>query len=472
MSTSLSLVQNTTAATRKDSASNITTKGELISDRRSDDDNRDRRSNDDDDNDNSDRRSNDDNSNRRSNDDNSDRRSNDDNRDRRSNDDDDNDNSNRRSNDDNSNRRSNDDNRDRRSNDDNRDRRSNDDNRDRRSNDDNRDRRRGGENRGASRQLPDRVANAVLVDLSKQTTLSARQLQVTQYSRQTWSDGCLGLAKPGEICTQAVVEGWRVVVSDGQQNWVYRTDRNGRVLRLEAQNTANSPNNLPTNVANAVLRDAAQRSNLSSSQLKIVKAERRNWSDGCLGLGRPQDQCAAVVTPGWLVIVEGRQQRLVYRTSDRGEAIALDTTASSAIDGSIKPIRIPRSQLPPALERGAVFRAISSGGFAGRTYETTLFNNGRVVSVLIASNGNKLQPQTYQISRQQVREFQQLLQQQFNQFNGLSYPVNQGAADFINITLSSRTATTIYTDVNQNLLPSPLKTVIKAWNQIATNLQR
>ena len=374
ISTSLSLVQNATAATQKNSASNIATKGELISDRTSNDDD-----------------------------------------------------------------------------------------------DDNSDRQRG----NTTSKLPANVANAVLVDLSKQTTISTGQLQVTQYSRQTWPDACLGLAKPGEMCSQAVVEGWRVVVSNGQQNWVYRTDRNGRVLRLEAQNTANTPNNLPDNVANAVLRDASQRLNLSSSQLKIVKTERRNWSDGCLGLGRPQDQCAAVVTPGWLVTVEGGQQRLVYRTSDRGGAIVFDTTASSAIDGSIKPIRIPTSQLPPALERGAVFRAISSGGFAGRTYETTLFNNGRVVRVLIAANGNKLQPQTYQISRQQVRQFQQLLQQeQFNQFNGLSYPVNQGAADFINITLSSRTVTTIYTDVNQNLLPRPLKAVIKAWNQIAINLQR
>ena len=370
ISTSLSLVQNATAATQKNSASNITTKGELISDRRSNDDNSDRR---------------------------------------------------------------------------------------------------GG---NTSSELPDRVANAVLVDLSKQTTISTGQLQITQYTRQTWLDACLGLAKPGEICSQAVVEGWRVVVSNGQQNWVYRTDRNGQVLRLEAQNTANSPNNLPANVANAVLRDAAQRLNLSLSQLKIVEAEQRNWSDGCLGLGRPQDLCAAVVTPGWLVTVEGRQQRLVYRTSDRSTLIALDTTASSEVDGSIEPIQIPTSQLPPALERGAVFREISSGGFAGRTYETTLFNNGRVVRVLIASNGDKLQPQTYQISRQQVRQFQQLLQQQqFNQFNGLSYPVNQGAADFINITLSSRTATTIYTDINQNLLPRPLKAVIKAWNQIVINLQ-
>ncbi len=178
---------------------------------------------------------------------------------------------------------------------------------------------RGSDDRSTSNQLPSRVTNAVLVDLSKQTGISTGQLQITQYSRQTWSNGCLGLAKPGEICTQAIVEGWRVVAANGRQNWVYRTDRNGRVLRLEAQNTTNNPNNLPADVANAVLRDAAQRLNVSSSQVKIVKAERRTWSDGCLGLGRPQDSCAAVVTPGWLVVVEGKQQRLVYRTGDRGK---------------------------------------------------------------------------------------------------------------------------------------------------------
>lgn len=335
---------------------------------------------------------------------------------------------------------------------------------------DDRGRRRGNDNKTTNSQLPPRVANAVLVNLSKQTRISVKQLKITQSSRQTWSDGCLGLAKPGENCTQAIVEGWRVVVSNGQQNWVYRTNYNGRVLRLETPIAANNVNNLPTNVANLVLREAAQRLKVSSSQVKIVKAERRNWSDGCLGLGRPQDSCAAVVTPGWLVTVEGKQQRLVYRTGDIGGAIAFDAAASSTINSSIKPVQMPTKQIS-GLEEGVVFRAISSGGFAGRTYETTLFNDGRVVRVLVNNRGN-FQPQSYQISRQQVQQFQQLLQQQqFNQFDGLKYPVNQGAADFINITLISQTATTSYIDINQNRLPRPLQEVIKAWNQIASNTQ-
>ena len=398
LSTNLSLGQNTNAATPKQSSLSITSIGELISDRRSDDNNRDDRG-----------RGRDDNNRPRSSDDNY--------------------------------------------------------------NGGDRGRERDDSNSN-NRQLPARIANAVVVDLSRQTRISARELQVTQYRRQKWSDGCLGLARPGEICTQAVVDGWRIVVSDGRRDWVYRTNRNGRVLRLEDRNTANNPNNLPANVANAVLRDAAQKLNVSSSQLKIIKAERRNWSDGCLGLGRLQDLCAAVVTPGWLVTVQSRQQRLVYRTGDTGNAITFDDAASSVVDGGKKPIQIPTSELPPALERGAIFRAISSGGFAGRTYETTLFNDGRLVRVLVNNRTNS-QPQTYQISRQQVRQFRQLLQQQqFNQFDRLSYPVSQGAADFINITLSSRAATTSYTDINQNDLPRSLKAVIAAWNQIASNTQR
>lgn len=81
--------------------------------------------------------------------------------------------------------------------------------------------------------LSDRVAIAVIADVSKRTKISAKKLKISQYRRQTWSNGCLGLAKPDEICTQALVEGWRVVVSGNNRTWVYRSDLKGRVIRLE-----------------------------------------------------------------------------------------------------------------------------------------------------------------------------------------------------------------------------------------------
>jgi len=82
-------------------------------------------------------------------------------------------------------------------------------------------------------QLPATVAAALRRELSRSTGIAADKLKVTESSRQSWSDTCLGLGKADEICGQMIVEGWRVVVSDGSQTWVYRTNARGNIWRLE-----------------------------------------------------------------------------------------------------------------------------------------------------------------------------------------------------------------------------------------------
>jgi hypothetical protein len=84
-----------------------------------------------------------------------------------------------------------------------------------------------------TRQLPAAVAAAVRQDLSRQTGIAPGKLKVIESSPQSWPNTCLGLAKADEICGQTIVEGWRVVVSDGRQSWVYRTNSRGNILRLE-----------------------------------------------------------------------------------------------------------------------------------------------------------------------------------------------------------------------------------------------
>jgi hypothetical protein len=85
-------------------------------------------------------------------------------------------------------------------------------------------------------QLPASIVEAVRVDLSRQTGIAARGLRVTESTRQTWPNTCLGISTTNELCGQMIVKGWRVVVSDGRQIWVYRTDARGKVLRLEPKN--------------------------------------------------------------------------------------------------------------------------------------------------------------------------------------------------------------------------------------------
>ena len=83
-------------------------------------------------------------------------------------------------------------------------------------------------------QPPTSVIEAVLNKIGEQTSIPSDNLQVQETEAHTWSDGCLGLAKPDEFCSQALVEGWRVTVSDGQTTWVYRTDATGKNIRQES----------------------------------------------------------------------------------------------------------------------------------------------------------------------------------------------------------------------------------------------
>lgn len=83
-------------------------------------------------------------------------------------------------------------------------------------------------------ETPQVVIDAVLNDITANQSIDSEQLAVQQTESQTWPDGCLGLAGPDEMCTQALVEGWRVTVSDGETTWVYRTDQTGGSLRKES----------------------------------------------------------------------------------------------------------------------------------------------------------------------------------------------------------------------------------------------
>ncbi|BDA75608.1 hypothetical protein CAL7716_097740 [Calothrix sp. PCC 7716] len=82
--------------------------------------------------------------------------------------------------------------------------------------------------------LPETVSNAVLKDASKRAGQSNDKLKIIASESRTWRDGCLGLAEPGSICTQVLVPGWEVKVSNAEsQTWVYRTNKSGNLVKLD-----------------------------------------------------------------------------------------------------------------------------------------------------------------------------------------------------------------------------------------------
>ena len=82
-------------------------------------------------------------------------------------------------------------------------------------------------------QLPAAVKSAVLSDATKRIAKSVATLRITQVQQQNWPNSCLGLAEAGTLCAQVIVPGWKVVVSDGKNELVYRTDDKGKQVKLE-----------------------------------------------------------------------------------------------------------------------------------------------------------------------------------------------------------------------------------------------
>lgn len=90
-----------------------------------------------------------------------------------------------------------------------------------------------------------------------------------------------------------------------------------------------NPGSLPQVVADAVRREASQRTRVPLASIQILSAERRTWSDNCLGLPFPARGCLQALTEGWLVRVRAGNQQLTYRTDDRGSLVYLDETNNS-----------------------------------------------------------------------------------------------------------------------------------------------
>ena len=320
--------------------------------------------------------------------------------------------------------------------------------------------------------LPKPVVNAVRSQASEYLSLPTDALNIVSYKRRQILDECLALSSPTD-CDRKDLSRWFVTVTGNGKRLIYETNNNGSQIKLAGGdikgNTQNNTANLPKNIAEQILAQASQQSGQPVSRLQIVVSQRKQWSDACLSIRKPGVACAQIVVPGWQVTVSDGQQSWVYRVGE-ATAISFDKEASSTVRGTVKTVPIPVSELPPRLGDDVVFRQISSGGFAGLTYETVLLNDGRLIRVRMG-DANDSDRRVYQISAQQMQEFQRVLEQRGKDFNNIAYPTSTGAADYVVYTLTSPSGTVQYSDISQKNLPNSLKTVVKTWNEISSTIR-
>ncbi|MBI2611793.1 hypothetical protein HYW54_03555 [Candidatus Gottesmanbacteria bacterium] len=68
-------------------------------------------------------------------------------------------------------------------------------------------------------------------------------------------------------------------------------------------------------VLNLAIEDLTETENIKKEDIKVKSIEEREWSDSSLGCPKPGYFYAQVITPGYQIVLEARQNQYTYHTS-------------------------------------------------------------------------------------------------------------------------------------------------------------
>ncbi len=303
------------------------------------------------------------------------------------------------------------------------------------------------------------VLQAIRKDLVQR--FGIQRFTVVSSSAQNWPDGCLGLPQDTEVCTMAIVAGWRVEVSDGLQNWVYRSDRSGQIIRLENPKRAL----LPQAVARKLIRQVAKDSQISMSKLRITEVKSKELG-GCFGFYEADRACTAIAISGWQAIVTSPDQSFVYHLTTNGDRIAQNTTASGAKRAVRVSFEIFGGEIPP-LDSKIIFQSSTSGDLSGKMTRTELTSDGKI-TLYQSSPLARFAPVVIRtLSPAQIKTFTKLLEDsRFPNLDGLSYLTTAALADYPTTTYQGMFTAVQFIDLEKKHMPQSLQKVITGWETL------
>ncbi|MGH2427785.1 MAG: hypothetical protein ACRDGV_02690 [Candidatus Limnocylindria bacterium] len=83
-------------------------------------------------------------------------------------------------------------------------------------------------------EAPEELLQEILADAASRTGVEADGIEVVQAEAITWNDGSLGCPEPGMFYTQALVDGYHVIVEAAGDELDYRATTTGSFTLCEA----------------------------------------------------------------------------------------------------------------------------------------------------------------------------------------------------------------------------------------------
>lgn len=176
------------------------------------------------------------------------------------------------------------------------------------------------------------AAQAAATQLANQLGLKPEEITIVSAEERQWSDSCLGLGGPAEMCAAVITPGYLVTLTAGGETYRFRTSADGSALRQELDE---QPTEAYPPAIEAALKFAADRAGIPVETITVVEYSPMNWSDSCLGVQPPNQMCLQVITPGYKVILETSGVRSEYHTDEAGSKVVFAASDSPSITNEV-----------------------------------------------------------------------------------------------------------------------------------------
>jgi hypothetical protein len=181
---------------------------------------------------------------------------------------------------------------------------------------------------GSHNMTPAQIAALTL--LSETLNLSADKITLVSTETVTWPDGCLGVQRMGMMCTQALVDGYKIIFEAGGKEYELHTNQTGSSVVLVGGLDVNDT------VESALITQLSKNLGLDPSTISIVSNEPVEFNDACLGVAMQDMMCAEVITPGRIVVQEADGVQYEYHANEDASIIQPATLALTwSRDGGI-----------------------------------------------------------------------------------------------------------------------------------------
>ena len=153
--------------------------------------------------------------------------------------------------------------------------------------------------------------SAAFAALSDITGLPADKMTLVSTEAVTWPDGCLGVQRMGMMCTQALVEGFKIVLEAEGKEYEFHTDQDGSAVVLATGDKSGL-------LEDALIAQLAENLGLDRSDISVASSADVDFGDACLGVSMPEIMCAQVITPGKIIVLEANGVQYEYHASGDG----------------------------------------------------------------------------------------------------------------------------------------------------------